>query len=227
MAGRLERIGPRRRRRERSDVALPRVPRLQGRMSGWRRRGAIQERIPRRLLETARHATPRARCSDTFTTLSNGAAGSRRCRTRSHGVRRFGGSTNSCSDSIARRRPPAWASTTFRERFAQRSDRIMIQTPRRTAHISFQRHVYQLLQSRHRDGGSRRSSRNRAARGAGAKRLLWASAHLAGTAGRGARTCRPQYRGALSISRPRRSHRVLRTELPVRGSGRRSVAASR
>ena len=54
------RVGPRRRGRARGARPVPRVPRLQGRVSGRRRRRALQERVPRRLLAAPRHAAARA-----------------------------------------------------------------------------------------------------------------------------------------------------------------------
>ena len=58
--GPARRSGARRRGGARGARPVPRVPRLQGRVSGRRRRGAVQERVPRRLLAPARHAAPRA-----------------------------------------------------------------------------------------------------------------------------------------------------------------------
>ena len=55
------RIGARRRRRARGARSLPGMPRLQGRVPGRRRHGALQERVPRRLLAAARHAAQSAR----------------------------------------------------------------------------------------------------------------------------------------------------------------------
>ena len=54
------RVGARRRGRSRGARPVPRVPRLQGRVSGRRGRRAIQERVPCRLLEAPRHAAARA-----------------------------------------------------------------------------------------------------------------------------------------------------------------------
>ena len=64
------RAGARRRGRPRGARPLPRMPRLQGRVPGRRRRGAVQERVPRRLLAAARHAAARAGASATSTTSS-------------------------------------------------------------------------------------------------------------------------------------------------------------
>ena len=45
--------------------SVPRMPGVQGRMSGRRGRGAVQERVPRRLLAAARHAARARGCSGT------------------------------------------------------------------------------------------------------------------------------------------------------------------
>ena len=81
------RSGPRRRGRVRSARSVSRVPRVQGRMPGRRGRGALQERVPRRLLAAARHAARGARArqrarrsrewGSRFAPLSNWVAGQR------------------------------------------------------------------------------------------------------------------------------------------------------
>ena len=60
MAGRLGESGLGDDGRPGGAGSLPGVPRLQGRVSGRRRRRAVQERVSRRLLEAARHAAARA-----------------------------------------------------------------------------------------------------------------------------------------------------------------------
>ena len=52
---------PRRSRRARRPRSVPRVPRVQGRVPGRRRRRAVQERVSRRLLAAARDAAAHAR----------------------------------------------------------------------------------------------------------------------------------------------------------------------
>ena len=59
--GTARRIGPRRRRRVSGARSVPGVPGVQGRMPGRRRHGAVQERIPGRLLEPPRHSEQGAR----------------------------------------------------------------------------------------------------------------------------------------------------------------------
>ena len=73
----------RRRGRPRGARPVPRMPRLQGRVSGRRRHGAVQERVPRRLLDAPRHAAHARASSAHARTLASGAAGSRRSRTGS------------------------------------------------------------------------------------------------------------------------------------------------
>ena len=60
----------RRSRRVRHARSLPRVPRVQGRVPGRRRRGPLQERVPRRLLAAPRHAARRRGCSATCAPLA-------------------------------------------------------------------------------------------------------------------------------------------------------------
>ena len=79
---------------------LPRVPRVQGRVPGRRRRRAVQERVPRRLLVAAWDAAPCACCLDTSASSRAGAAGSRRCRMSSRRAFRRAGSTSKSSGSI-------------------------------------------------------------------------------------------------------------------------------
>ena len=50
--------------------SLPRVPRVQGRVPGRRRHGALQERVPRRLLAAPRHAARTRACSATRAPLA-------------------------------------------------------------------------------------------------------------------------------------------------------------
>ena len=59
MAGRLGESGLGDEGVQRSARPVPRVPCLQGGVSGRRGRGALQERVPRRLLEAPRHAAAR------------------------------------------------------------------------------------------------------------------------------------------------------------------------
>ena len=61
MAGRLGETGLGDEGVKRGDGPLPGVPRVQGGVPGRRRRRAVQERVPGRLLAAARHAAPRAR----------------------------------------------------------------------------------------------------------------------------------------------------------------------
>ena len=93
---------------------MPRMPRLQGRVPGRRRHGAVQERVPRRLLAAPRHAAARARRR----------ARARRCREwgsrfaplveRGRRQARIGRWINERLLGIDRRRtPPACARTTF------------------------------------------------------------------------------------------------------------------
>ena len=77
-------------------------------MPGWRRRGALQERVPRHLLGPPWLAD--ARPHDRSREARRPAAASRRCRTSSRRAPPAGGSTSSCSGSIgAGRRPPTRA----------------------------------------------------------------------------------------------------------------------
>ena len=92
----------RRRRRLRDARPVPRVPRLQGRVPGRRRRGALQERVPGRLLAAPRHGAARAGArqranawralGSRFAPLSNWIAGH---------ARRPARSTKPCSASTA------------------------------------------------------------------------------------------------------------------------------
>ena len=61
--------------------SVPRMPRLQGGVSGGRRHGALQERVSGGLLLAPRHAAAGARLGQHAIACRNGAAGSRRCRT--------------------------------------------------------------------------------------------------------------------------------------------------
>ena len=100
MAGTHRRSGPRRRGRARGARPVPRVPRLQGRVSrsAWTSRGSRASSSPTTGAATARRSA--RTCSDTSTACRGGAAGSRRCRTRSPAARRCAGSTSGCSGSI-------------------------------------------------------------------------------------------------------------------------------
>ena len=81
MAGRLGEAGLGDEGVRRGARSVPRMPRLQGRVPGRRRHGALQERVPRRLLAAARRAAPGARARAHRTSCRAGAAASRRCRT--------------------------------------------------------------------------------------------------------------------------------------------------
>ena len=82
------RSGPRRRGRARGARSVPRVPGVQGRVSGRRRRRALQERVPRRLLAAPRHAAARARARPRPRPVALGQPRSRRSRTASRAARR-------------------------------------------------------------------------------------------------------------------------------------------
>ena len=72
---------PWRPRRLRDARSLSRVPGVQGRVPGRRRRGAVQERVSRRLLEAAWHIRSARECSAMRIASRCGAADLRRCRT--------------------------------------------------------------------------------------------------------------------------------------------------
>jgi FAD/FMN-containing dehydrogenase len=158
------RVGARRRGRARRPRSLSRVPRVQGRVSGRCRRRAIQERVSRRLLSPSRHAAEGARDRATSTRCRRGRAASRRWRTPSRAVPPAGGSTSSCSGSIAAARCRRGRAARSCSRFARSPV-----SPRQLA-ASLQpdgdpvhRHVHQLQPARDRPGGGRRarSRRNR------------------------------------------------------------------
>ena len=77
------RVGPRRRRRLRGARPVPRVQGVQGGMPGRRGRGALQERVPRRLLAAPWHTASTHARSVRPGAPPNGAAGWRRCPTGS------------------------------------------------------------------------------------------------------------------------------------------------
>ena len=83
----------------------------------------------------------------------------------------------------SRRTPPAWASTTFSEQFTRL---LSCQSRNRfggePADVCLQRHVHELLQSRHRDGRRQGPARSRLPAGARAKWVLRSSADLPGSA---------------------------------------------
>ena len=77
------RSGPWRRRRLRRAGSLPRMPRVQSRMSRRRRHGAVQERVSRRLLVAARRVEARARARARTDRWRSGGVTSRRSPTGS------------------------------------------------------------------------------------------------------------------------------------------------
>ena len=94
------RSGTRRRGRARGAGSVPRMPRLQGRVSGRRGRRAIQERVSRRLLAPPRHAAPRAHARTHSRRLAVGQPVRARVERRRPQRRRYAGSTSGCSASI-------------------------------------------------------------------------------------------------------------------------------
>ena len=213
------RSGPRRRGRARGARPVPRMPRLQGRVPGRRGHGAVQERVPRRLLEAARHAAARARARPHPRRCRAGAAGSRRSRTAI--ARSAPGPL--AQRAAARHRSPAHAAgldvadvRASASHDARRRDRCDAAPDRRCC---LQRHVHQLLRSRRSAWPAPTCSRRRARVGARAERLLRPAADLAGPARRGASARRPTtptrcYPLAAAGARVR----VLRAELPVGGA---------
>ncbi len=117
------RIWPRRRRGALGARVVPRMPRVQGRVSGRRRRRALQERVPRRLLETSWHARRVRACWDTSTRWRAGAAAWPRCPTGSRGARPSAGLNEQVLGLDRRRKPPAWARDTFARQFEARRPR--------------------------------------------------------------------------------------------------------
>ena len=115
MAGPARRGRARRRGRLRDARPVPRVPRVQGRVPGRRRRRPLQERVPRRLLAAPRHAAAGAGARQRASRSPNGAAGSRRCRTGSPNSGPVDASTSGCSASIAGDALPQFQPTHPRE----------------------------------------------------------------------------------------------------------------
>ena len=91
MAGRLGEAGLGDEGVQRGARSVPRVPRLQGRVPGRRRRRAVQERVPRRLLDAARHAAPRARARPRPRRVALGQPARAAVELRSRGARRCAG----------------------------------------------------------------------------------------------------------------------------------------
>ena len=151
MAGRLGEAGPRRRGRARGARSVPRVPRLQGRVPGRRRRGAVQERVPRRLLAAARHAAASARARPRPRAVARGAARSRRvanCVARSAPVAL-------AERAAARpRSPPRCRRRGRRTRSRAGSRGRHARRPTARAVAALQRHVHELLQPGDRPGGA-------------------------------------------------------------------------
>ena len=193
--GQARRVGARRRRRARGARPVPRVPRVQGRVSRRRRRRALQERVSGRLLAPARHAAGARARSATCTRCRRWAAGSRRCRTSSaqSGLGRW------INEKLLRHRPPAHAArvrardvrATLRERPRPTGDRDppIRSSPQSAAPTRrpVQRHLHQLQPSRNRRGRGRSARGGRRRRPPRGARLLRPAADLAGAAGRSAR----------------------------------------
>ena len=115
--GQARRGGARRPRRPRRARPLPRVPRVQGRVPGRRRRRALQERVPRRLLAPPRHAAARARDRPRPRDVGDGQP--LRAAVEHRRASAAGRWINEQLLGIDRRRtPPAYARDTFARRFA-------------------------------------------------------------------------------------------------------------
>ncbi len=196
------RSGPRRRGRPRGARPLPRMPRLQERVSGRRRHGALQERVSRRLLGPARHAAVARGRSGTCATWRASAAGSRRSSNAATASRLGRALANEALLGLDRRRTlPAWTRRTLRGRLARR-DRALTRGAAVLCSTTPSPNYYEpeigvaaveVLDRRRRSAAAR------------AARLLRPSADLAGPARRGAATAGANGRGAVST--PRRAVR--------------------
>ena len=100
--------------------SVPRVPGVQGRVSGRRGRRADEERVPGRVLAPARHARARARARPCRSRRAVGQPVRARLERALAEARRFARSTSACSVSIAGARRRPGTRQTFRRRFARR-----------------------------------------------------------------------------------------------------------
>ena len=203
MTGQLGRSRARRSRRLRCARPVPRVPRVQDRVSDRRRRRALQERVSRRLLEAPRHVlrarapsatcTRAARWGSRLAPLSNVVAQSAAGRWLAETLLGSRPPPRRCRHGRGTRsRTAVAARAVVARRFRTCRTRRILSAPSRTSaapafRCSVRRHVHRV-----RRAGDRRRGR-RSARGRGRRRptraacLLRPSADLARAARRGAR----------------------------------------
>ena len=223
MTGRLGEAGLGDRRRVRGARPVPGMPRLQSRVPGGRRHGALQERISGRLLDAPRHAAARARAGQHRIELS--VWGSRVRSAVELGRASAGRWLNEKLLGIDPRRTlPAWKRADVR---AMGCARHPEQRRRHSAvtlfNDTFTNHYDPEIGIAARGGsGARRMPGERRA-----ARLLRTSADLARPARRGARASGEGGGRLVSHRRARREDSVLRAELSFRREGRRAVAAAR
>ena len=144
---------------------------------------------------------------------------------------------NELTLGIDRRRSlPPWAPRTlaaaWRRRRAGNSAAVLFGSPTTSKTVAaldraFQRHVHQLLRPGDRSGGCRRPGGGGHRRRPRAGRLLRATAHFAGPAGRGAQPRGGSRSPAASAGRCRHTDRGAGAELPVCADRRRPGAAAR
>ena len=157
MSGQLGDAKLSRRRRARGARSLPRVPRLQERMPGRRRRGAVQERVPRRLLGSPR---PVARGPGVRQCAQRGGVGQRASRHSSNAIaasaNREVGRRRQPSASIAGGRCRSGRGRTLRQADRHRDQGSGIRDQGSQARVALRRHVHRLCRSGDRAGRDRR-----------------------------------------------------------------------
>ena len=198
-------------------------------MPGRRRRGAVQERVSRRLLAPPWHPDPRAPAR-THPRLSRLGQPVRAAVERDRKER---------AGAVAQRaavRHRSTADAAGMDVAVLCADRWHAPSPAcRGApgrHVgryrrALQRHLYELLLPGDRDGGTAGARDRRARRRAGAARLLRPAADLPGSARGGPAAGRLERRRAVSAGRARRADRVFRTQLSLGDPRRRAVTAQR
>ena len=200
--------------RARSARSLPRMPRLQERVPGWRRRGAIQERVPFRLLGSPRHVAGRAASSAARRPPPHGAAASRHSRMRSPTRRIARWAAEKLTGIDRRRSLPQWTRQTLRKRTQGSGIRDRGSGESRAA---VRRHVHESRRSGDRSRGDRRDECGRHHHARRTECLLRPSVDFAGPPVGRAPARRGQRSRALRRCAPRPRDRVRGTELPVGG----------